>query len=424
MANTLKLGAGKWATGTDTVLAFNDENNNFKPLPFNFSRASSATVVNQSGLIETVGSGEPRIDFQGNTKGALLLEPQRSNDILYSQDFSNAAWAKGGTSVTSGFVSPDGTLNADKITPTGINEAHQIYQNKTITSNQSYTISVFMKFGGYRYLECRETFGGKGIGFDTTTQTFYGINTPTSFKGVILKNGWVRMEATYTSIGTSAFFLLYSTPILMNPTFLGDGTSYFYTYGAQLEQGSYATSYIPTNGSTVQRAAETCNGSGNSEVFNDSEGVLMAEISALADDLTFRNISISDGSNSNMMSFRYRSTSNVLQALLVVGDVGETYGVTLNDITTFSKAAIKYKENDVAFWVNGFEMVVDTSASTFPNNTLNTLNFQRGNDTLPFYGNTKQIQYFDSALTDAELEYMTSYRSLNEMVTELNLNAL
>ena len=64
MANTLKLGAGKWATGTDTVLAFNDENNNFKPLPFDFSRASSATVVNQSGLIETVGSGEPRIDFK------------------------------------------------------------------------------------------------------------------------------------------------------------------------------------------------------------------------------------------------------------------------------------------------------------------------------------------------------------------------
>ena len=89
MANTLKLGAGKWATGKDTVLSFNDENGNFKPLPFSFSRASSATVVNQSGLIETVGSGEPRIDFLGNTKGALKLEPQRTNYLPYSNKFTS-----------------------------------------------------------------------------------------------------------------------------------------------------------------------------------------------------------------------------------------------------------------------------------------------------------------------------------------------
>ena len=69
MANTLKFGNGQWATGNGTALAYNDENANFKPLPFDFTRASSGTVVNQSGLIETVGSGIPRIDFQDNTKG-------------------------------------------------------------------------------------------------------------------------------------------------------------------------------------------------------------------------------------------------------------------------------------------------------------------------------------------------------------------
>ena len=81
MANTLKFGNGQWATGNGTALAYNDENSNFKPLPFDFTRASSGTTVNQSGLIETVGSGIPRIDFQGNTKGALLLEPSRTNII-------------------------------------------------------------------------------------------------------------------------------------------------------------------------------------------------------------------------------------------------------------------------------------------------------------------------------------------------------
>ena len=92
MANTLKFGNGQWATGNGTALAYNDENANFKPLPFDFTRASSGTVVNQSGLIETVGSGIPRIDFQGNTKGALLLEPSRTNSFPYSESFSNSDW--------------------------------------------------------------------------------------------------------------------------------------------------------------------------------------------------------------------------------------------------------------------------------------------------------------------------------------------
>ena len=85
MSNTLKLGNGKWATGKDTLLSFSDTNNNYKPLPFSFSRDTSGTVINKDGLIETVGSGEPRIDFKDNTKGSLLLEPQRSNLFTYSE---------------------------------------------------------------------------------------------------------------------------------------------------------------------------------------------------------------------------------------------------------------------------------------------------------------------------------------------------
>ena len=79
--NTLKFGNGEWYGKKDTILAYNDENSNFKPLPFSFDRASSATRVNKDGLIETVGSGEPRIDYKDDSKGALLLEPSRSNLI-------------------------------------------------------------------------------------------------------------------------------------------------------------------------------------------------------------------------------------------------------------------------------------------------------------------------------------------------------
>ena len=76
MANTLNLGDGNWATKEDLLLGYNSENNNYKPLPFDFTRASSATRVNKDGLIETVGGGKARIDFKDDSKGALLLEPQ------------------------------------------------------------------------------------------------------------------------------------------------------------------------------------------------------------------------------------------------------------------------------------------------------------------------------------------------------------
>lgn len=99
MANTLKFGAGQWATKEGSTLAYNDENNNFKPLPFTFTRASNATVVNKAGLIETVGNGIPRIDFLGNTQGALKLEPQRTNLITQSEAFGDSYWTKSGATI-------------------------------------------------------------------------------------------------------------------------------------------------------------------------------------------------------------------------------------------------------------------------------------------------------------------------------------
>ena len=82
--NTLKFGNGEWYGKKDTILAYNDENSNFKPLPFSFDRDTLATRVNKDGLIETVGSGEPRIDYKDDSKGALLLEPSRSNSLVQS----------------------------------------------------------------------------------------------------------------------------------------------------------------------------------------------------------------------------------------------------------------------------------------------------------------------------------------------------
>ena len=91
----------------------------------------------------------------------------------------------------------------------------------------------------------------------------------------------------------------------------------------------------------------------------------------------------------------------------------------------FNKCLIKYKANDFSAWVNGFEIGVDSSGITFSSGTLDRINFDIGyTSSNPFFGKTKEIAYYDEILTDLELETLTSYRSLNELVTELNLNTL
>ena len=144
MSKTLQFGNGEWAVGKETALAYNDENSNFKPLPFTFDRGSSATVVNKQGLIETVGIDEPRIDFLNNTKGHLLLEPSRQNIITYSEDFSDSSWTKNNCTINSNIaISPDGTQNADKLDFTTSNG--EIVRTTSFTSGQEYTMSFMQK---------------------------------------------------------------------------------------------------------------------------------------------------------------------------------------------------------------------------------------------------------------------------------------
>jgi len=184
-------------------------------------------------------------------------------------------------------------------------------------------------------------------------------------------------------------------------------------YGAQTEQGSYPTSYIPTNGAAVTRLAETANGAGDATTFNDSEGVLMAEISALADDNTDRVISINNGGTSDYIRLRYHTVSNTVRFVIKSGgSVDFDYSITLPSTLGFNKIAIKYDNTNVYLWVNGIDYF--TFSPITPLIGLSTLDFDTGS-TSPFYGKTKQIQYFQTALTDSELEELTSWDSFAAM---------
>ena len=353
-----------------------------------FTRGSAGSRIDKNGFIESVGSNVPRLDYSDGGCPSLLLEPSRTNYITQSNDFSG--WNSGNLYVTSNYaISPDGTQNASRLLFTSFSQ--NIYTNTTSTGDIVGSLYV------------------KGVSGETI-QLFVG-GGETLFT---LNGSWQRIVVEKTS-STNGFFNINTN---------GGATARdLLIYGSQLEQGSYPTSYIPTSGSTVTRAAETANGSGNSEVFNDSEGVLMVETSNLISGGSTRVISLSSGSQSvNNIYFNFNASGTLSCQVLTSGGSNSLSTSSISQENN-NKILLKYKANDFALWVNGFKSDIDTSLSSTPIG-LDRLNFDFGSGSLDFYGKTKEIGYYDTALTDEELEYMTSYRSLSKLVTELNLNTL
>jgi len=411
MANTLNLGNGNWATKEDSLLAYNSENGNFKPLPFDFTRASSATVVNKAGLIETVGSGEPRIDFKDDANGALLLEPQRSNLVAYSEAFNETYWSKSRVTVTqNNVVSPDGTLNADKLIETSDTGLHAISSNTTVTSGVSHTFSVFIKKGSSNLIQflfgTNNVTGNPYVNFDVNNGLLQN-NGVDSANIENYGNGWYRCSATYVTATTA--FTNFISPIQSISdsrvsSFTGNVNNNIYIYGAMIEQGSYATSYIPTSGSAVTRVADACNNTGNDQVFNDSEGVIYFQLS-YSDTNDAGYLQISDGTSDNRIII-WNLTSTSLRGLVVVGGAAQAQinGGIISSNTTF-KVALKYKTNDFALWVDGVKVGADVSGLTFGSNVLNKIDLSV--NTVEFKGNVKDVRVYNTALTDAELTALT-----------------
>ena len=356
---------------------------------FDFSRGSSATRVNEQGLVESVASNLPRIDFTDGT-GSLLLEPQSTNLVDYSLP-NNTNWSKGSnTTITENYaVSPDGTQNASRLVmPTG--SGTYAYYQFTATSTTDHTLSFY----------------AKNNGGDADVVMAFFVETQT--QNITLTNEWQRFEFT-TSI-TSGNTVQVGVDNITSVDML--------IFGVQCEALPYATSYIPTSGSTVTRSADVANNSGNADLFNDSEGVLYAEIAALADDLTFRSISISsDAGYNNSIMIRYISTSNTVNVITRIGSAKNNTSVTVNDITEFNKIAFKYRSEDCDLFINGVK--VASSAQAFSSSGINNLSFDRGGGAADFYGKVKAVAVFKEALTDAELENLTSWVSFTQMATDL-----
>ena len=440
MAQTLKFGNKTWATKVGSTLAYNDENGNYKPLPFTFTRSTSATRVNKEGLIEVVTNDRPRIDYTDTSDGVLLLEKAATNLITYSEDFSQSIWTKSNSSITSNSViSPDGTLNASTLTDNTVNGIHRLRDSISLSASTNYSLSVFAKKGTLSNIQLALI---NTLNSSTSSRVFDLENgalgeslisggTLSNSKITDYGNGWFKCEITSQLNSTpNTYQITLATKSCGNATTVsqvtydGDGSGNVYLYGAMIEQNSFASSYIPTQGSAVTRVAETASGAGNSEVFNDSEGVLFADIAANQETNSANaRINIHNGSATEMVRLGYTTSQNQIIAVIVAnGGVQAAPSTIVSNITLYNKCAIKYKANDFALWVNGFEVGTDSSGTT-PSG-LNELSFEKHDGVEDFYGKTKEIGYYNTALTDLELETLTSYRSWESMVNELNLNII
>ncbi len=413
MSETLKFGNGKWAVKKGSTLAYNDENGNFKPLPFTFDRAGSATRVNKQGLIEVVSNNEPRIDFLNDSKGALKLEPSRSNLITYSEDFTEGVWGKTNTTIISNdVISPDGTLNASRLTDNTTDGLHVLGDGTSFVSGNTYTASVFAKKG-----TASRIFIGAGNPATWGADCYFDLENGTVALENIgtasiedYGNGWYRCIVTGTSNADASTNALFGLADDTNDkTYIGSG-DYAYFWGAQLEEGSYATSCIPTQGSIGTRVAESCEGAGGVNTFNDSEGVLYWEGSTSKSNGNYRSINLGDGVNPEMglsLRFDFSLSSNSMAALFYNGSGFSAVLIhTFLDITNINKIAFRYATNNFGLFVNGVKVAQSLTGATGGVN-LSNLAFNNGVTGANFYGNTKKIQYFNTALSDTELISLT-----------------
>ena len=242
---------------------------------------------------------------------SLLVEPQRTNNVINS----NSNFTANNTTITYNNInSPEEIKNAFKVECTSSGTA-VFARTLSIAFTDPVTFSVFVKYGNAQYLQFLNSNTSSHLfNFDVKNGVFgtSGSGT-TNLKAVEFANGWYRVSGTFTGVAATASFRVYISN--SNSASYGSGTAavgdFYYSYGWQVENGSYATSLIHTSGSTVTRNEDKAlyAGLGTTDTFNDSEGVLFIETEALFNNNDGRGISINAGNGSNRVLISYPSLS-------------------------------------------------------------------------------------------------------------------
>ena len=296
--------------------------------------------------------------------GSWLFEPQTTQLVPYSEDFSQSSWSKGSDiSIESGYLAPDGNNTAYKVSEIG---AATSYLTNNIGLTSTSTRSVYAR-----------SVSGTG----TATLLSHNSNTNNVFT---LTEQWQRFELNNTASpsGLSTFYAA---------DFRGSGTlTEYLVWGANATNDQdYATSYIPSNGSTVTRNQDVCTNGGSLASINSTEGVLYAEIARSEEENLYRLLGIDDGTSNNYVKMGFENSRGAFWIRAVIN--GVTSISSDNALTSnpneFYKIAIRYQSGNSAIYINGTSVL--TTTTTFSSGNFTALDFNHWNNSLNFFGKTK-----------------------------------
>ena len=390
-----------------------------------FTRNSLGTFTDDMGIVKYASNNVPRFDHDPATGESLglLIEESRVNLLVYSSITSGegigTGYANGGTTVSKGSnaTAPDGTLTAWNSVYNGTSGDAALYKaggEITTTNSTSYTLSVFAKVPstntyvtGVRLRTYNSNHSG---GFNLLTGTILGTAEGTTTNRIeAYPNGWYRCSITFTS-GTDGnqgvqFYLINNASTALNSS-SANGEE-LYLWGAQLEQGSFPTSYIPTSGTTVTRAADIAKitGTNFTDFHNATEGTLYGEYKATLINNAPYVVMLSDGTNNNrtIINSDYSSYQGVVKY-----NNGTNQAVLDGGTPTLggnNKTTLAFKKDDFALSLNGGTVATDTSGDVSVNNMM-SIGSRHGSDS--FMNTTiKAIKYYTKRLPNAQLQGLT-----------------
>ena len=354
-----------------------------------FTRATTATFTGSDGLIQTAAINAPRFDYNPTTLAplGLLIEEQRTNLLLYSTDLS-IGWTKGtlATWTLNAAIAPDGTMTAlqgDGVTGVSISGAGgALYRlGNTVSGSTAYTFSVYVRTqtgtATNVRLRLNETGGNSTQSSDLTVTT-----------------AWTRVSLSVTTAaGATAVSTLVGT---------SSGTANLFIWGAQLEAGAFATSYIPTVASQVTRAADNAvmTGTNFSSWYVQNEGTLFVQAIEKPDTVTRQFASISDGTTETYSVATFNNTGRIRAQGASSGGIGTT--VTGQSF----KIGYSFISGAQAGSLNSSSIVTaSTTVTTTPNQFRIGAN-QAGS--VFWNSHIRRIAYYNRRLTNAELQGITA----------------
>ncbi len=319
----------------------------------------------------------PRLDYSNGTCPSLLVEPQRTNRIVYSSSFDNGAWSAIDTTISANTtISPEGIQNADTMAISS--STSRIFQYTGLGAG-TYTASVYVKaLSGTPTIQFRMVVDGADItdSIPTTTE-------------------WVRHDFTFTASASMDYFVLRGE----------SGTGSVAIWGAQLEVGNYASSYIPTTSASVTRNADVISKTGISSLIGQTEGTIFWNAQKNLDGVDAR-LNLSDGTTNNWI-FVGIEADNRPRIYCNVGGTNQfsIYGTQLSN--DFHKLAFTYKANDFALYIDGVQVITHTSGSVPACSRIDVAALYAGSGSATICNN-KAVALWKTRLTNTQLAQLTS----------------